>query len=190
MSKEKVTWDLKNNKTVKYTAFYDGSMIKKTGSLKLKNFKKVSSGKNYKVTCTVQWTLPSKFTSDEINGVIEGMYVNPSPTYEYYTVVDYQTGKCIESKNSYGVKTKQIGKWKYTGTKKYTDKYGDWFTQSQNVEVTFSVTYPKEYKDVCILAGSYVPGSSVDKFFKGKVNFADSGINQGVKKACHGMRVK
>ncbi|MBR1741129.1 MAG: hypothetical protein IJ733_04525, partial [Lachnospiraceae bacterium] len=98
MSKVPMKWDLKNKKTVKYTACYSYSIYAKSGLLKVKNLKKVKSGKNNKVTCTLQWTRPTKFDPvfvDEIGSTAESGYT----TEEYCAVVDYQTGEYLYNKN-------------------------------------------------------------------------------------------
>lgn len=208
MSRAGVKWDLKKNKTVKYDQVYGiGSSergafrnaLSKTGYLKLKSYKKVKSGKNYKVTYTILWTLPTKnqFSnritdegSPEINLICDWMYEGAGGV-QYCTLADAQTGEYLEGKNHYGVKSKQIGKWKYSGTQKIYGKNGAWFEQAKTVEATFSVTYPKSYKNLCILAGSNIPGDSqIKKFGKGKCGFEESGLCGIAKSQCHGIRVK
>ena len=60
-----------------------------------------------------------------------------------------------------------ISDWKFSGTKKHNGTDGAWFSEPKTAECTFSVTYPKQYKDVCIVAGSNFKGEG-KKFWEGK----------------------
>ena len=84
-----------------------------------------------------------------------------------YTVFDYQTGKCIQNKNNLGVKVKD-GKWKNSYYPKQTFQFTDecikrekmkskttWLRNSKTTSYQFTVTYPKDCKDVVVGIGFY-----------------------------------
>ena len=219
MSKVKINWDLKNNKTVKYSSAYGIylapklsnrsktgpidtihgkiSNLFKKGSIQVKNFKKVKTagGKKYKVTCTLRFIQPTNFSKTEINQIGDfGGLTNYWGMNISGFIVDYQTGENLERKNSYGVSAK-LGKWKHIGTNKYVLSDG-WWSDPKISEVKVTVTYPKEYKDLCILAGGNSNRSKcdgqADSFDDSDINFkqATAWYSKKDKLVCHGIRVK
>ncbi len=219
MSKIPMKWDLKNNKTVTCTYAYGQYLeegenegetsITKSGTITLKNFKKTKGSKKNKVTFTLEYNLPAdKLTQTEIDRAVAfGGYNEAmgSPdiawgTELYFTAVDYQTGECLEVKNSYNV-TVKTGKWKYANTKKYTTSDGTgWFQESQKKSIKVTIAYPKDYKDLCIVAGGSVNRNATgSSYFNGQTTFnkekgglwgSYGSLSKPDKAVCHGIRVK
>ena len=204
MSKVKMSWDLKKNKTVKFSTNYWGAKwtpvdyipanISKTASAVIKNFKKVSRGKKYKVTFTVVLHHASGFSKSEIDKMVEGL--QDYGTWFGSSVLDYQTGENLGAKNNYDVKV--TFKQKETGNvKKYYGLKGNVLAFPGEIRQDYTVTYPKEYKDLCIVVwGNHDKsweGQNVhydDKLLdKGKQTFYQATTMHG-KKVCHGMRVQ
>lgn len=216
-----VKWDLKKNKTVKYKTAYIGySPIMKNGTLTIKDYKIKNAKKSgYKqLTFRVDFNRPASFSKKElkeIGGCLNAdEWMSPFGGNEYVTLVDYETGECLEHKNAYNV-TAKFGKWDYSGTKKTFQLSGGsfWIMPKGSIKVT--VTYPKSYKNLCIVAGGYsnndgkyddpeytkymsitVPGmNSVSDYFKGKKKqkcFAQATplYSKKYKTVAHAMRVK
>ena len=166
MKSVNMKWDLKNNKSVTYkTTFYQmnskGKKLKnleKSGKAKLSNYKITKEKDKNKLTFTVEFTYPTNYTKkmvDQINYFWMNGGENAGGTY-YIALVDYETGECLSAKNSQGVKVK-FDKWKYSkktksykGSKKYFE-----FVHSLTSSCKVTVTYPKNYKNLCILVGGY-----------------------------------
>ncbi|MBR1744166.1 MAG: hypothetical protein IJ733_20355, partial [Lachnospiraceae bacterium] len=159
---------------------------------------KINGGKQYKVTFDIQFDLPASFKKSEI----DLMAREGGGSWYYITAVDYQTKEVLEYNNKYGVKVTQ-GKWKDSGLKKYYGTCGNWYRDYKTAKTNVTITYPKEYKDLCILAGGcadrFGAGESIDwqgwkKYFRSKNATLASGIMTGWKSSqksvCHGMRVK
>ena len=99
----------------------------------------------------VDWIYPLSWNSKEIIDCASDME-RVIGGFTYVSAVDYQTGENLEGNNEYGVKMK-CGDWKWIGNRRYTDSRGYWFEDSEGAEISFSITYPVSYQDLCILAG-------------------------------------
>ena len=116
-------------------------------------------GKNYKATYRVNYKFPdnSKLVSNILSDYdkFNFNFVHPSP---FYAVFDYQTGKTLEEKNKLGVNVKgSKWKWKYY-PKQYYNPSGDrvdqdWIRNYKSISYSFTVTYPKNCKDVVVGIG-------------------------------------
>lgn len=130
--------------------------------------KRKSEGNNYKVTYKVNYKYLNdpKISGKKQTSIEWGwMWYIPGATY---TVFDYQTGKCIEKKNNLGVKVKG-GKWKYSYYPKQRFQFTDecikrekikskgkpWLRNTKTISYQFTVTYPKDCKDVVVGIGFY-----------------------------------
>ncbi len=166
--------------------------------------KRKSEGNNYKVTYKVKY----KYLNDpKISGKKQtsvewawGWY-RPNPIF---TVFDYQTGKCIEEKNNLGVKVKG-GKWKYSYYPKQTFQFTDecikrekikskttWLRNAKTISYQFTVTYPKDCKDVVVGIGfyPYVGTQPQEKdYWNGKSVYGKTWYYQQGKKTMSYMRL-
>lgn len=192
MKTANVKWDLKKNKTVTYKTKYVGIGMKnqkaKISDYKIKNSKK----KGYKeLTFTVKWTRQWKLKNNEIHKMAYSNIDTSIGGESYYAVVDYNTGKSLEKKNKQKVTVKQIGKPKYQA-KYYYDKDGCYVWIS-NITKKVKVTYPKNYKGLCIGVGgstSLKNTKNDTKFWNGKVAFKKTSYYSSKDKSvAHFMRV-
>lgn len=190
MKKVNVSWDLKKNKAVDFimdSVTYDSTNIKK-GKVTLKNLKKTSVGDKYKLTMSFVYDLPVDFSKKEVAG-INKLYQEmgiAGPSW-FFGVYDYQTGENLEYSNSYKVKVKS-GEWKYEYGNKISGSDGSSFQPAKKSTVNVTITYPKTYKDLCIMAGGYRASDLLD----GNPVFT-AGNYQKTKndsKYFHAMRIK
>lgn len=216
-----VKWDLKNNKKVTYETAFSGNwhlQFFKSGKLTLKNYKKTSASKKgyKKVSFDIVFNRPASYTKKQIDYILDDYWdeldagnKNPSLGNNFYVSgVDYETGESLEAKNKHHV-TMKFGKWKWTNTKKFLGTGSNWITYSQTAAVHCTVTYPKNYKNLCIVAGGIAisdtiggRGLGADDFFKGDCTFreaydmyANKYANEFAgsvkhRKISHGLRVK
>ena len=164
LKKANVSWDLKNNKTLKYkTKWY--ALGVKEHTVKMTKFKvKNSKKKGYKeCTFTLTFNRKIKPNSNQINKMffmsdgLSGGSVGDNGPFGggmYFTVVDYKTGKSLEGKNNKRVKVTS-SKWKYTQkeTKVSSDGFSIWYARKATVKV--KIVYPKKYKNLAIGVGGY-----------------------------------
>lgn len=198
METAKVKWDLKNGKKYAGAVNYKCIGTKKM-SMGIKNCKKVLVGDKYKITFTY-WGKYSnyKLSSWQVDKIIDKARRNPGVYEKYatmYTVLDYVTGKSLECKNNeYGVKVKS-GKWIYTYYKKNKAKRynGGWVRYPKTCTVKVTITYPKEYKDLCIGIGCMPYNIGGNKYFgknwNKEISFTQSAYYKKGKKYCHFMKV-
>ncbi len=189
-----VKWDLKKNKTVTYKTRYAGlGMVKQKAKItdyKIKNSKK----KGYKeLTFTVKFTRQWNMSKNQVHKMTN------SPEFPIYKVggkcfwalVDYDSGKCLAGKNKKKV-VAEAGDWVYSTPKYYRDDHGCWVSFA-NSSVKVKVTYPKDYKGLCIGIGGYtdlVFSDKDNKFFKGEGVFGETGYySKKDKSVAHFMRV-
>jgi len=208
--KLKLNKEIKLNKTKSYVKKGYTKMRclfpkKKTVKVKYSiSSKRKSEGNNYKVIYKVKY----KYLNDpKISGKKQtsvewawGWYMPQA----VYTVFDYQTGKCIEKKNNLGVKVKG-GKWKYSYYPKQTFQFTDecikrekikskttWLRNSKTISYQFTVTYPKDCKDVVVGIGfyPYVGTQPQEKdYWNGKSVYGKTWYYQQGKKTMSYMRL-
>ncbi|MCM1157591.1 MAG: hypothetical protein NC300_02770 [Bacteroidales bacterium] len=193
MKSRNLSWDLKKNKAVRFSTdnvMYNKSKrkyysSKKTGTVTMKNFKKVSKGDNYKVTFTLVYKLPANFSRKEVNGVANaGDVGDVFGTWYFYGAYDYQTGEGLLNKqNSCNVKVKP-GKWKHSAKETFYGTNGAWYSRYKNSSIKLTITYPKSYKGLCILAGGYRKCDSLN----GGIVFTEK--TKKDKQYFHAMRLK
>ena len=212
MKSVNMKWDLKNDKSLTYKkAIYqmdkNGKKLKnlvKEDKLKLTDYK-VSEMKNgkKKLTFKVVFSFAAKYSKKEVDQINYFWETDEDEGNHFYiAVVDYETGECLSAKNKKGVEVK-YGNWKESEMSKeyfgHKDLYMYMLPLKMSCEVT--VTYPADYKNLCILAGgcsepvgkcSKLKGKSKSDFWAGDINFkqADGMYSKTDKMFCHGMRVK
>lgn len=215
--KLKLNNEIKLNKTKSYVKkgyVKESTLFPKKKTVKVKysiSCKRKSAGDKYKVTYKVKY----KYLNDpKISGKkmayddwVWGWY-QPEAVY---TIYDYQTGKSIEKKNNLGVKVKN-GNWKYSYypkqhfkctdrlIKSYDPKYrkqlrDPWLRNKKTVSYQFTVTYPKDCKDVVVGIGFYnTPDSPLKKtveanYWKGKEVYGNTFFYKQSKKTMSYMRL-
>ena len=213
----KLNNEIKLNKTKSYVKkgyVKESTLFPKKKTVKVKysiSCKRKSAGDKYKVTYKVKY----KYLNDpKISGKkmayddwVWGWY-QPEAVY---TIYDYQTGKSIEKKNNLGVKVKN-GNWKYSYypkqhfkctdrlIKSYDPKYrkqlrDPWLRNKKIVSYQFTVTYPKDCKDVVVGIGFYnTPDSPLKKtveanYWKGKEVYGKTLYYKKGKKTMSYMRL-
>lgn len=116
--------------------------------------KKKSVGDNYKVTFKVNYKyLDDPQIDNEVPYEDYGWFIK-SP-WEAYTVFNNKTGKTLEIDNDLGVQI-ESSKWKYTwyDEQVWTNSAGETSWRNQkSCSYSFSVTYPKNCKDVVVGVG-------------------------------------
>lgn len=215
--KLKLNNEIKLNKTKSYVKkgyVKESTLFPKKKTVKVKysiSCKRKSAGDKYKVTYKVKY----KYLNDpKISGKkmayddwVWGWY-QPEAVY---TIFDYQTGKSIEKKNNLGVKVKN-GNWKYSYYPKQHFKCTDtlikllkednydpdkisWVRNGKTVSYQFTVTYPKDCKDVVVGIGFYnTPDSPLKKtveanYWKGKEVYGKTLYYKKGKKTMSYMRL-
>ena len=215
--KLKLNNEIKLNKTKSYVKkgyVKESTLFPKKKTVKVKysiSCKRKSAGDKYKVTYKVKY----KYLNDpKISGKkmayddwVWGWY-QPEAVY---TIYDYQAGKSIEKKNNLGVKVKN-GNWKYSYypkqhfkctdrlIKSYDPKYrkqlrDPWLRNKKTVSYQFTVTYPKDCKDVVVGIGFYnTPDSPLKKtveanYWKGKEVYGKTLYYKKGKKTMSYMRL-
>ncbi len=189
-----VKWDLKKNKTVTYKTRYAGlGMVKQKAKItdyKIKNSKK----KGYKeltftVKFTRQWNMGKKQVHKLANSP-EAKADKMGGTY-FWALVDYDSGKCLAGKNKKKV-VAESGDWVYSTPKYYRDDDGCWGSLV-NSSKKVKVTYPKDYKGLCLgIGGSadLVQTANDKKFFERKAAFGKTSYySKEDKSVAHFMRV-
>ena len=208
MKKANVKWDLKNKKTIKFKTTWSAVGVR-TQKVKMTGFKvKKAKKKGYKqCSFTLTFTRDLKAKNDQIIEMAE--LASEGADFGgrfYFTVVDYNTGECLEASNDKDVTVKSSG-WKYSKYKKLKAKDGSWIRFSRKAVVKVSIIYPSTYKDLCIGVGGYTcaskyvlgedGGYEADEpytrmFFLGGDAFSDSYYlySKTDKSFAHFMRVK
>lgn len=215
--KLKLNNEIKLNKTKSYVKkgyVKESTLFPKKKTVKVKysiSCKRKSAGDKYKVTYKVKY----KYLNDpKISGkkqtADDWVWAWYRPR-AIYTVFDYQTGKSIEKKNNLGVKVKN-GNWKYSYypkqhfkctdrlIKSYDPKYrkqlrDPWLRNKKTVSYQFTVTYPKDCKDVVVGIGFYnTPDSPLKKtveanYWKGKEVYGKTLYYKKGKKTMSYMRL-
>lgn len=213
----KLNNEIKLNKTKSYVKkgyVKESTLFPKKKTVKVKysiSCKRKSAGDKYKVTYKVKY----KYLNDpKISGkkmVYDDWVWGWYQPEAVYTIYDYQTGKSIEKKNNLGVKVKN-GNWKYSYypkqhfkctdrlIKSYDPKYrkqlrDPWLRNKKTVSYQFTVTYPKDCKDVVVGIGFYnTPDSPLKKtveanYWKGKEVYGKTLYYKKGKKTMSYMRL-
>lgn len=198
MKKMPVKWDLAPQKTITYQSKYKGIGMKNQKA-KITNWSITDAEEegykklDFTVKFTRKWNVsPSEVMkinkTGKLGGNIGGLC--------YVTVLDYQTGKSLDSKNDFDVTT-TWGEWKYTGSKYYWggDSSGDYYIYLTNAKVSATVVYPADYKDLCVGVGgstSLTDTKANKKYWKkGTALFGKTSYqSKNNKKIAHFMRVK
>lgn len=165
----KLNDEIKLNKTTSYekTGVYDEyTFFKKKKKIKIKYTIKCSQKEladKYKVTYKVHYKFLGNPKLDRTKITYDDWawgFVSP---LAFYTVFDYNTGISLDAKNNLGVKVKS-GEWKTTYySKQYYSYKGTlaseyekkdcWIQNYKEASTSFTVTYPKDCKNVVVGIG-------------------------------------
>lgn len=195
MSKLNVRRDLKSNKSVTYKRNYAGiGLVKET--LKITDYKiKNSSRKGYKeLTFTLKFNYPKSIKPAAVRkNTIAYNKTGKWAGERFYAIVDHDTGKCLEVKNKQNVTVEQVKTWTNGAVNYYFDKDGASYIYVYNTSVKLKITYPQNYKGLCIVAGgstSLTKTKNDTKFFNGKAVFGKTSYySKKDKSVAHLMRV-
>ncbi len=184
-----ITWGIKTNKKMTYYSYWGGvGMIKQKVSMT--NFKDAwsSSKAGYRVlTFTLNYYRKKKPTANTLAKAVN-YYTIKHPEIDdtspgcYFAVVDYKTGKSLETSNPYGVKVSNSG-WRTSSVTTYTAK--GYSLGMTNMSVDVRIEYPYTYKNLCIGVGGYCRmniKSADKKFWKGKTPFWKTKLYRSTRK--------
>lgn len=185
-----VSWDLKPGRAVVYQTYYEPLGIKNQ-KVKITNYKIVKSKREgYKrLTFDIKWYRTYSITSDEVKThryKITGGNL-------YLTVIDYNSGLCLEEKNDKGVKIWPAKGIDFVEPKVFFHDEGWWIIR--NATATVVVEYPETYKDLCLCVGGTLTIEKTkndDAFWEGKIPIgkSDSYYSKKNNKICHCIRIK
>lgn len=194
-----VKFDLKPDKTITYKTRFASIGLKEQEAT-LTNYKIENAKKEgyKKLTFVVKFSGKTDFTDSQIHKIINSNYVqkkNSVGNDAYCAVVDYNTGIALEKKNDYNVTVKS--NWSLSKEHEYKDKDGCAIT-AFTYKLKVTVTYPKNYKGLCIgIGGSTALKEDTknqknnNKFWSGKLPFGKTTYySKTDKDIAHFMRVK
>lgn len=184
-----VRWNLKPDKEVSFKtklAGYGNITLK----AKVKDFeiRDLEDGRK-EVSFKIEYRFPKlNLNKKQVYKISKDKYI-----YRYmWTVLDYDSGLSLENANNQDVIV-EYGDWEHSEEKyHYKGDKGSSFSYSKFVNKEVNVTYPKDYKGLCLVVGGYLdPGNSDDDFFSGKIPFMKSGsYKKGMKDLSCFMRIK
>lgn len=199
MKRLNVKWDLKPDKEVTFQSYWTGIGYL-DGTVKLTDYKITDAKKKgyKKLTFIYDGTSLKKTPSNQqIHAIVN------SPDFQkywdvggamQYAVVDYTTGRSLEADNNRNVTVKYKELAGTTDTT-YNDSDGCWIMGSRWREKV-TVTYPDDYKGLCIVVGGTTKERIVDKgfdndFYNGNGKFGKTSmVSSKNNKVAHVMRVK
>lgn len=190
MKEANVRWNLEPDKEVTFKANYVGYGYI-TVKAKIKDFKieKADEEGYKKLTFTAEYKNPKlKLSKKQVDKIVDAEGI----ISDIITFIDYKTGKSFPDGNDFDVKV-SYGDCKYSKSKyKYYGHSGSWCSYSKISKIKITVTYPKDYKDLCIgVAGNTNPSNKNDEFWNGEVPFKKSTYyKKGKKDLSSFMRVK
>ena len=201
----KLNNEIKLNKTVSMTrkAYYKDKYfypkgLKDTVKCKI-TCKRKSIGNKYQVTYMAKYHLLKNPKISNVQTNANWLKTMAQPT-SLYTVFDYQTGKTLEIKNKLGVKVKYYN----TKAKFYPKQYyhfigaaaqwnpGEyWWHKAKEWTWKFTVTYPKDCKDIVVGIGfANMDGKKSDNgYWKGKYAYGKTNFYKYGKKTMSYMRL-
>ncbi|MDY6156461.1 MAG: hypothetical protein SPH96_08030 [Agathobacter sp.] len=203
----KLNNEIKLNKTSTYEKtgiYYESTFFKKKKKSKVKYTIKCTQkdiGNKYKATYQVKYKFLKDVKIDRKKNEYDDWAWGFTSPHAFYTVFDYQTGLELTEKNKLGVKVKD-GKTKITYYPKQYYVYNEkgektWIRNTKTISTSFTVTYPKNCKDVVVGIGfsnreyqefDYYDDYE-DEYFEGKIPYGESIHYQKGKKTASYMRL-
>ena len=197
MNRKGISWDLKLGKKVSYKTKYV-SIGTKTDKVRLTQCKLTKGTDGYNtLDVTLDFLRTTKLSKKQVYKMVTSKTFRKKNLLGgsfYYTVVDYDTGICLENKNKFDVTVTVLEDWRTTASHLFKGKKGSWVRLNDR-QVSFRVRYPASYTGLCIGAGGCTGltfNSNTNKFFDGKATFAKatSLYSKKNKKFAHFMRIK
>lgn len=200
MKKINLSWDLKPGKKVKFQTYWAGIGYK-DGLVTLKDYKITDAEEDgyKKLTFTVVFEEDKEgFSPKEVHKLLESdIWEKYEDTGGYYnvTLVDETTGRCLENMSNGRDVTAEISDAVQTGEKKYKDSDGCSLVCYKKTIWKAAVTYPENYKGLCIVAGGanknvFDYAFDYDGYYAGNVKFGKSVFySMTNKKVAHAWRV-
>lgn len=144
-------------------------------------------GDKYKVTYNVNYKYLNDYKMPKkIKGKYSDIYKDVPKNFiapiEFCTVFDYKTGKNLEISNKLGVKVNR-SEWKYKFYPAQTVSFSkdgdiDGFRFKKSASVSFTVTYPKKYKDIVVGIG-FISINSKEGNNKTNTQYCDGKVPYG-----------
>lgn len=200
MKKMNISWDLKPDRKVKFQSYWAGIGYK-DGLVTLKDYKITDAEEEgYRhLTFTVVFENSKEgFRPSEVHDLLQSdIWEKYEDTGGYYnvTLVDYTTGRCLENTSNGKDVTVEISDAVQTGEKKYKDSDGCSLVCYKKTTWKAAVTYPKDYKGLCIVVGGanknvFDSDFDYDGYYAGDVKFGKSVFYSMInKKVAHALRV-
>lgn len=192
----KLKWDLKKGKAKTVTEKY-AAVGKKRHTLKITNVKvRKSKVEGYKqVSFTFIDTRKWSPTKNQVHKIANSEFANVEEFVGgggYFAIVDYYTGRCLEGENDLDI-TVEFSPWEQKNQRKYYDKHGCWVNLAKYSVCRVVVTYPENYKGLCIGVGgdNVLYGSAADdEFWEGEKPFGKTTYYKKGKSNSHWMRIR
>jgi hypothetical protein len=193
-----ISWDLKNDKAVSFKAVIgkaakngksiSDSTLVKMGTVTMTDYNVTNAEKEgyKKLSFKIVFKLSPKLSKKTVDKMYYYYHYKSTDPLGKVSVVlaDYETGEELKSgENDVSI---SYGKFKSSGTKKYSGSGGREISIAQKKWVKVTVVYPETFENMCILAG----GTSSHSI---KTNSLIKNTNLYSKKdklVCHGFRVK
>lgn len=204
MEKLNLSWDLEPDKEITFQTKY-GIIGYRDQTVEIKNYKIEDAKKeNYKkLTFTAVYKIDPKMTNNEFQKYFHKGAEKYNGTNDFATrmkgmrfvaIVDYMTGENLEYEHNDKNVTVKNGEWKWNKLKTYKDSHGCWWETNIDSKIKVSVTYPKDYKNLCIVVGGsskYDENPTDEQFWNGNIKFGKTTyVSSKNKKISHAMLVK
>ena len=195
MSTLNVNWDLEPDKTLTITEPYAGN-IQHNSTVQITDYKIEPADKEgyNRLSCTCTVKKDWQPTVDEINTITNSLYCQQTGNIGggvYYTIVDFNTGTCLEADNAYNITDSST--WEYYDYEKFKDDdTGAWLDFDRTSIAKISIIYPQDYTGLCIVIGGInqvIDTNSDNEFFNGNRQFGDTSYYKNGENNSHWMRV-
>jgi hypothetical protein len=193
-----ISWNLKNNKAVSFKTVIgkatkngkssSDSTLVKMGTITMTDYKVTNSENDgyKKLSFKIVFKLSPKLSKKTVDRMYYYYHYKSTDPFGKISVVlaDYETGKELSSgENDVSI---SYGKFKSSGTRKYSGSGGREIRIAKKTWVKVTVVYPETYENLCILAGGKSSHSKKTNSLIKKTNL----YSKKDKLVCHGFRVK
>lgn len=189
MKEADVRWNLKPDKEISFKTYFTGYEYI-TVKAKLTDFKIENLEDGYRsLSFKVNYQFPKlKLSKKQVDRIIK----KGNEFRFMWTFLDYDSGLSVEGKNDKDVMV-EYGDWEHSDDVfKYKGNKGNWISYRKSSVKEINVTYPKDYKGLCLMVGGSVnPQNPYDGFFNGKYKLKKTPFyKKGMKNLSSFMRVK
>lgn len=191
-----VNWDLMPDKWFTITEHYADNVDRKC-SVQITDYKieKAETEGYNRLSFTYTRKRGWSPTVDEILNMANSDYCEQTGKIcgeIYFAIVDYDTGTCLEKENPFNVTVSDYD-WEHSDYEKFTDENtGAWIRFARTTTCTVSLTYPKDYTNLCVAIGGNNRLSKTNSdanFFKDNIQFGTTSYYKNGKNNSHWMRV-